>query len=147
MIIDGLCTKPISSVTDDKVISAVIGLVFDVSGKLLLIKNKRGWDYPGGHVEPGETPEEALQREVMEEASIKIKKLRPFMSAGNDKVMIFYTALLDKSYTFQNKYETSERKFIDVSLFEKLYTGGMPALANYALNMGTSDQFSPYKDN
>lgn len=145
MIIDGLSTELILKVKDDKAISAVIGLVFDASGKLLLIKNKRGWDFPGGHIEPNEKPEEALRREVMEEASVTIKDLHPFLSAGNDRVMIFYSALLEKSYPFQNKYETSERKFIDVSSFEEMYTGGMPELANYALSTSGTSQINLLK--
>lgn len=30
----------------------------------------RGWDMPGGHMEPGETPEQCFAREAMEEACI-----------------------------------------------------------------------------
>jgi 8-oxo-dGTP diphosphatase len=30
------------------------------------------WDFPGGHVEPEERPEEALRREVMEELGVEL---------------------------------------------------------------------------
>lgn len=45
-------------------------------GKLLMIeRNKYGEHYfvlPGGHVDPGETLEQALQRELLEEASMPL---------------------------------------------------------------------------
>ena len=34
---------------------------------------KGGWEFPGGKVEPGETPQQALKREIMEEFSTEIK--------------------------------------------------------------------------
>ena len=30
------------------------------------------WDFPGGHVEPGERPEDALRREIVEELGVQL---------------------------------------------------------------------------
>jgi len=55
-------------------VSAV--LLIDADGRVLLAQRPEGkpmaglWEFPGGKVEPGETPEEALIREMHEELGI-----------------------------------------------------------------------------
>ena len=41
-------------------------------GNILMVRHPdRGWEFPGGHVEEGETPEAALMRELQEEVGGK----------------------------------------------------------------------------
>lgn len=37
---------------------------------------KDGWEFPGGKIEPGETPEEAIVREIMEELDADIEPVK-----------------------------------------------------------------------
>lgn len=53
---------------------SVAGLVSNDEGKILLVKSPwRGWEYPGGLVEPGETFQEALHREIREESGVEVE--------------------------------------------------------------------------
>ena len=53
---------------------SVAALVNNEKGEILLVNSPwRGWEYPGGLIEPGETFREALHREVREEAGVEIE--------------------------------------------------------------------------
>ena len=65
--------------------------LIDADGRVLLAKRPHGrpmaglWEFPGGKVEPGETPEAALVRELEEELAIKVAPscLAPFTFASH----------------------------------------------------------------
>ncbi|GAA0654558.1 (deoxy)nucleoside triphosphate pyrophosphohydrolase [Sphingomonas ursincola] len=56
----------------------VAGLMLDTQGRILVQQRPEGtamaglWEFPGGKIEPGETPEQALARELAEELGIAI---------------------------------------------------------------------------
>lgn len=53
---------------------SVAALVTNDQGKILLVNSPwRGWEYPGGLIEPGETFQEALHREIREEAGVEVE--------------------------------------------------------------------------
>jgi 8-oxo-dGTP diphosphatase len=49
-------------------------IAFD-GDRFLMVRHPRrgGWEMPGGHVEPGESPEEAASREFIEESGYSIR--------------------------------------------------------------------------
>lgn len=53
---------------------AVAAVIHDAAGNLLLQEKSsgEGWSLPAGAIEPGETPQEAIAREVMEETGLKV---------------------------------------------------------------------------
>ncbi len=58
---------------------SVVAAVIERHGRYLLTKRAAKavlpgyWEFPGGKVEPGETPEEALAREVRERISVEVR--------------------------------------------------------------------------
>ncbi|MGE0019469.1 MAG: NUDIX domain-containing protein [Draconibacterium sp.] len=76
--------------------AAVAALITNGAGKLMLVTRGVEPDYgkldlPGGFVDPGETVEKAVHRELEEELGLKIKSMRYLGSAPNEYVFSGFT--------------------------------------------------------
>jgi 8-oxo-dGTP pyrophosphatase MutT (NUDIX family) len=100
------------------------GICFTKEGRITLVGHGTGWLLPGGYPEKNETLEEALIREVAEEAcarvldleylgSVKCRELPP-VKEGN--LPLFYQArywVLVENGVFVQEHEISERTEIE----------------------------------
>src|SRR5262245_59443837 len=61
-----------------RLVLVVAAALFDAQGRVLIARRPQGkqlaelWEFPGGKVEPGESPEAALIRELDEELDVKV---------------------------------------------------------------------------
>ncbi|SES66770.1 NUDIX domain-containing protein [Draconibacterium orientale] len=84
--------------------AAVAALVTDESGKLMLVTrgvepNYGKLDLPGGFIDPLESAEDAVRRELKEELGLKVKNLKYLESAPNEYVFSAFTVFtLDMAF-------------------------------------------------
>lgn len=109
-------------------ITSVHGFCFWEDQLLLVDLIDRGWDFPGGHIEPEETPEECFKREALEEGYIEgeckllgyivvdhtenpnWEESNPYPKVG---YQVFYKMDIKKLLPFEGRHESSQRIFIN----------------------------------
>lgn len=70
--------RPREGGADRQVVDVAVGVLIQPNGDFLLTSRPKGkvyegyWEFPGGKLEPGETVEQALRRELLEEIGIVI---------------------------------------------------------------------------
>jgi 8-oxo-dGTP pyrophosphatase MutT (NUDIX family) len=70
---------------------AVAGILRDDRGRVLLVQHVEGrWQIPGGAIDPGERPLEALVRECREEADIEVRPGRILGAFGGPEYRTSY---------------------------------------------------------
>lgn len=104
-------------------ITSTHGFCFHDNKVMLVNLDSRGWDFPGGHMEEGETPEECFAREAMEEACIDGRiamlgyilvdnTLDPDFVPGKYPAVgcqIYYRMDIENIHRFTAEFESSER--------------------------------------
>lgn len=104
-------------------VTSTHGLCFDDGSVFMVNLESRGWDFPGGHMEEGETPEECFAREAMEEACIAGKaSMIGYILVDNREdpafdaskypeigCQIYYRMDVETVHPFNQDFESSER--------------------------------------
>lgn len=123
-----LTWQPYKQLHASDVVTSVHGCCF-LDGKLVLVQVKeRGFNVPGGHLENGESPKQALRREIYEEAyidgdftyigAIKVdhSENEKFMENGKyPKIgyQLFYRVDITKCFPFLGQHETTARIWVE----------------------------------
>src|ERR1700676_2825087 len=94
---------------------AVVAALILRDSKILVCQRRRDdshalqWEFPGGKVEPGEIPQEALARELREELGIEstigrglFRTRHRYREAQPELELIFFQAGVDRSASLQN---------------------------------------------
>ena len=72
------------------VLTVAVGILIDKGGRVLVTRRKTGthqgglWEFPGGKVEPSETIDEALSRELQEELGVSVEAAESYMVIDHD---------------------------------------------------------------
>ncbi len=97
-------------------VDVAVGVLIDAQGRFLLTSRPVGkvyaghWEFPGGKVEPGETIEQALRRELHEELGITIGHAEPWqvelMDYPHARVRLHFC----KVHAWQGEFEMREQQ-------------------------------------
>lgn len=110
----------------------VRGMVTDADGGVLLVRHtySRGWNFPGGGVERGEQALSALERELAEEAGVRLlRQPQLFGVYANERNfrgdhIIFYLADEFEQDEFAPTAEIAEARFFASNEIPPDATGG-----------------------
>ena len=97
-------------------VDVAVGVLIDPEGRFLLTSRPEGkvyagyWEFPGGKLEAGETVEQALRRELIEELGITIGAVRPWKIELVDYEHARVRLHFCRVYDWSGEFEMRERQ-------------------------------------
>ncbi|WP_017616447.1 NUDIX hydrolase [Nocardiopsis salina] len=94
---------------------SVVCLTYRGDRPLLVRHRRRGWEFPGGHVEPGETLWRTARREALEEAGAILGELRlvGYYVLSDGHVTVVTQAQVESLAPLTGEFETVEARDFD----------------------------------
>ena len=103
-------------VDERKPVDVAVGVLIDRQQRFLLTSRPDGkvyagyWEFPGGKVEPGETIEQALRRELHEELGITIDAVQPWQTELVDYPHALVRLHFCKVFHWTGSFQMRERQ-------------------------------------
>jgi len=91
-----------------------VAVIWNEAGKILIDKRRKQglhggfWEFPGGKIEPGETIEACIKREIMEELGIVIEVGESLMTIEHDYTKFTITLNVHHSHYVSGEPQTIE---------------------------------------
>src|SRR5579862_7731260 len=92
----------------------VFAAIFDEDRRILCVRMNyasRGWTTPGGRVERGESPIDALKREVLEESGLEVvaeELVGVYSKPSKDDIVLFFRARVVTQHPWQPNEEIAQ---------------------------------------
>lgn len=141
-----MASEHTTPVTERTPVDVAVGVLIDAEGRFLLTTRPPGkvyaghWEFPGGKVEPGESIEQALRRELHEELGITIGPARPWqvelMDYPHARVRLHFCKVFDWQGLFEMREgQTMAWQTLPVQV-RPVLPGTVPVLAWFAAERG-----------
>jgi 8-oxo-dGTP diphosphatase len=127
-------------------VDVAVGVLIDGQGRFLLTSRPPGkvyaghWEFPGGKLEPGESVEQALRRELHEELGITIGPALPCQVEMMDYPHALVRLHFCKVYAWQGDFEMREGQAMAWQTLpvqvQPVLPGTVPVLAWFAAERG-----------
>ena len=127
-------------------VDVAVGVLIDAEGRFLLTSRPAGkvyagyWEFPGGKLEPGETVEQALRRELYEELGIRIGAALPWQVEVVDYAHARVRLHFCKVFDWQGEFEMREGQAMTWQALpvrvQPVLPGTLPVLQWFAAEQG-----------
>jgi 8-oxo-dGTP diphosphatase len=134
--------------SDRQPVDVAVGVLIASDGRFLLTSRPADkvyaghWEFPGGKVEPGETIEQALRRELHEELGITIGAVQPWHVTLHDYAHALVRLHFCKVFDWSGAFDMRERQQMAWQelpvMVSPLLPGTLPVLAWFAEERGYS---------